>query len=63
LNQLENANAMQRHSPDDFRVIEAPRGKAARNLPMQGIVFYYSSLANPAQAGIAVAVHFQIVPP
>ncbi len=28
---------------------------------MQGIVFYYSSLANPAQAGIALAVHFQFV--
>jgi hypothetical protein len=42
--------------------IEAPRSKAARNLPMPGIVFYYSSTANPAQAGIALAVHFKILP-
>ncbi len=28
---------------------------------MQGIVFYYSPLANPAQAGNALAVHFQSV--
>jgi hypothetical protein len=26
---------------------------------MQGIVFTYGSLANPAQAGIALDVHFQ----
>jgi hypothetical protein len=31
-----------------FGELKIPRGKAPRNLPMQGIVFYYGSLANPA---------------
>jgi hypothetical protein len=48
-----------------FGELKIPRGKAPRNLPMQGIVFYYSIIARsliPQQAvGLALAVYSQFV--
>jgi hypothetical protein len=45
--------------PSSFGVDGSSSQQSCEELPMQGIVFYYGSLANPAQAGNALAAHFQ----